>query len=443
MSEHQDPEGAEVRRLLEGPTLGPDLGDLHRRLRRREAGRRWAAGAVGLAIGCLAVVVAIVALERPTSAPRQASATTVEPLDGRLLVRPGPEIVAVPDASVGGVVGSSLVEGSITGYMASPDGSTLVGTLERREASGITRQHRIVLIDTTTGETSTLLNAGPMEGFAGPFDWSGDGRRIAFRRATWSVDPTKRFPGEPERQSPCVVLVATGATECFEDVSPVFGLDLASDGTSLLVDGGLRAGVRMLDINTGAATDLVPPGGSREVRDALSELGFLIDRPIQFLGSSWSASGAFVSTVARAEESDGGLSFVPMVVNRDGQLVTVGQPNVELGQYAWSPSKDILAYSTGLVGPDDPSAPPHEVRSLDPLTEADELILSTDDTANVRGSSDPFILSLVWSPEGAWLAVGGRDEVRIVDMVNTGDSSPRVMRPYEGEEGRLIDWVAG
>jgi hypothetical protein len=106
---------------------------------------------------------------------------------------------------------------------------------------------------------------------------------------------------------------------------------------------------------------------------------------------------------------------------------------------SWSLSEDLLAYSTGLVGPDNPSNPPHEVRGLNAVTGDDRLLLSTEGTVNVRGESDPFIVSLVWSPGGEWLAVGGRDEIRIINVA--AGETVRVIQPYKGQEGLLEDWI--
>jgi WD40 repeat protein len=159
-------------------------------------------------------------------------------------------------------------------------------------------------------------------------------------------------------------------------------------------------------------------------------LGAFKNRASSPMGESIAASG--IAQTSR------GPFWLPMIFDSSGHLVRAGQPNPDLPAMAWSSTKDILAYSTGVVGPPAPGAPAHTVHLLDALTGHNSVPLSLEEIANVPGASDPFVLQLIWSPSGRWLAVGGSNQVTLLDTQR--DSRARVLVAYSDEGGALIDW---
>lgn len=121
----------------------------------------------------------------------------------------------------------------------------------------------------------------------------------------------------------------------------------------------------------------------------------------------------------------------------DGSLRATGMPNPPPSQSAWTPTKDVFAYSTGVIGISRPGDPPLGVRLLTPSGE-DQLVVSTVDIPNIEGESDPFIVRLIWSPSGEWLAVGGREQITIV---RADGGSTRTVDPFEKlTDSELLDW---
>ena len=325
---------------------------------------------------------------------------------------------------------STHVAEGFNSYALSPDAGSIVATRGREEKGGNYRQFEILVIDVRTKRSSVVFEAGPKEGFTGPFDWSRDGSRVAFVRAEWTVDPTQQHPGEPATESACVLSVGAGDVRCFPGPNPITSLEFSPDGSRLLI-GGPGVGLQELSLETSMRSELVPPNGGPGVQDALHRVGLGSD-PVQFVEATWSASGQYFAAVAEVGW------FVPLVMERGGGVLAVGHPTPDLPSLEWSPTKDVLAYSVGRVGPPQNGDPPHAVRLLNPLTGEDTIVLSTEDVPNVPGTSDPFILLLVWSPDGQMIAAGGRDQIWIFDPADA--ASPRTIKLDAGTHGELLDW---
>jgi len=353
--------------------------------------------------------------------------------DGRLLVRTGSELALVPS---GRSEAMPLAHAEYLEYTLSPDGATVAGRLARREDSGLFRPFALVLIDTSTGQREVLQEAGPKEAFGTPI-WSPDGQRLAYRRDEWGRDVTRgAFPGGETARYPCVIAVDGSSSTCYPELDPVLSIAWSPDGGSLWLESVFS--VQVLDVASGAVSTVVPENGGTEVPKALEQLGFAGVASVQFVSPAPSSSGAYVAALALFETTAGPSMSVPMIFDAaDGSLRATGMPNRGPSQSAWSPTRDVFAYSTGVVGISQPGDPPLGVRLLTPSGE-DQLLVSTADIPNIEGKSDPFILRLTWSPSGEWLAVGGREQITIV---NVDGGSVRTIDPFEPfEDSELLDW---
>jgi Tol biopolymer transport system component len=126
---------------------------------------------------------------------------------------------------------------------------------------------------------------------------------------------------------------------------------------------------------------------------------------------------------------DGGST--PVVFSSDGTLVASGHSNPEFRPFSWSPTADVLAYATGVLGKPTLSTP--AVYLLNPVTGEDTLLIST------ANDPKPDILDLVWSPDGRWIAMGNLDLIRIASTTESA-APPVIVNPFSQAPGALIDW---
>jgi WD40 repeat protein len=247
----------------------------------------------------------------------------------------------------------------------------------------------------------------------------------------------RSVPGRRAKSAvPCVIVVDGSSTTCYPELDPVLSIAWSPDGGSLWLESGFS--IRVLDVATRDVSIVVPENGGPEVLQALEQLGFADVETVQFVYPAPSSSGEYVAAVALFETTAGRSMSVPMIFNAaDGSLQATGMPNPPLPQSAWSPTKDVFAYSTGVVGISRPGDSPLGVRLLTPSGE-DQLLVSTADIPNIEGKSDPFILRLRWSPSGEWLAIGGREQITIV---GTDGGSVQTVDPFEPfEDSVFLDW---
>lgn len=371
----------------------------------------------------------------PTASTPAGSLNTVP--EGELLIREGSKLAIIPS---GKAVGRPFAPAELVEYALSPDGTTTVGTLARREQSGLFRPFALALIDTTDGQQNIIEEVGPTAAIGPPVIWSPDGAEIAYIRSEWTSDATQgAFPGEPDATYPCVVAVDGSGAKCYPEVGRTLSIAWSPDGAFIWLGSGDGGPITALNVGTTELSNVVQSNGGADVEEALRQLGVSGVNSIQFVNPAPSSSGKYVAALALVNRSSGPTIFVPMIFAvADGSVVASGQPNPDLPQAAWSPLTDVLAYSTGVVGIETAEDPPPSARTLTPSGD-DQLLLSTGDTPNVPGSSDPLVLGLEWSPSGDWLAVAGREQIRFVSSSGAESGS---LDPYGSEGGELLGWAA-
>jgi Tol biopolymer transport system component len=295
----------------------------------------------------------------------------------------------------------------------SPDGSKVLALPFQQEPTGITREPKILVIDAETGDRSTAVRVGP-RGDLGPAFWSPDGARIAYRLTVYPVNPAKVHPGPhgDRRSHLCVLDVRTEHTQCFPDLRRVDGFDWAPDGEKLVVDVVGPSPLWLLDPSTGRLSVLVRPHGGWIERAGLSE-------PVTFTSPGWSPSGRYVAAW---------VNNTPVVFHADGRLATVGRRSREFSEaLGWSPTEDLFAYTRG----DPPDFT--EIRLLDPETDEDRRLIAT--------LGYPYIIGLVWSPSGRWLAIlrwrsSFRERIDVIDV----ETEQPLVTTGRGDSPILIDW---
>lgn len=339
-------------------------------------------------------------------------APTTLPPEGRLLLYTdvGPVIL---HEGVDDPIPLQPPGGSGWAHDLSPDGTQVLALPFQQEPTGITREPRILIIDTESGESSTVVRVGP-RGDLGPAIWSPGGTRIAYRLTVYPVDPARIHPGpHGDRGSHlCVLDLGSEHTRCFPNLRRVDGFDWAPDGETLVVDVVGPSPLWLLDPSTGRRSVLVQPRGGWTERADLSQ-------PVIFTSPRWSPSGRFVSTWA---------GEAPVVFHADGRLAAVGRSGASYVEaVGWSPAEDLFAYARGH--------PPEftEIRLLDPKTVRDRRLFSAQ--------GYPYITGLAWSPSGRWLATlrWGGDFKQVIDVIDAADGELLVSTRRD-DSPVLIDW---
>lgn len=311
----------------------------------------------------------------------------------------------------------------VTPYDTSTDGQRIVATTPRADVGGQTRETRLVVIDVSSRRETVIANARPDQSL-GPAAWSPDATRVAYRYG--SVNTASPTATE---QSVCVVIVDVRDERCFQDagIGPVNSFDWSPDSRRLVLSGFGRDPIRVLDAVTGTQSVLVPSGGNESIRRGFKEAG--LGDPEFFSQPAWSPTGNHIALTAFVNST----GSVPLVVDEQGAFVALGRPNPNPQLLAWSTTRDVLAYTMGVLVPEAHPGQNSGVRLLDPVTGDDRLLVDT--TAH----QDPYIASLVWSPDGRWLALGNQHVIRIEDVLG---GEPQQVMSVETQDvpDALRDW---
>jgi len=144
--------------------------------------------------------------------------------------------------------------------------------------------------------------------------------------------------------------------------------------------------MQVLDVGTGQVSSLVALDDPN-LRRRLMRAG--LGKAVQFIGPSWSPSGAYVASWVNASLP------VPAVFTGDGQLVALGHPaRGNAYTLSWRPGSDELLYTTGF-SLEKPK--PWVLRQLDPSNGSDRVL--------VTRSNRPLTTDFSVSPSGRWLAL--------------------------------------
>jgi Tol biopolymer transport system component len=357
----------------------------------------------------------------PKTSIRSTPAPEVTVPEGQLVIQLSSGIEILGPGSTRGL---SLGGEPIYAYGVSPDGSRIVAASYVTEPTHFTRQDQLLSIDTLSGQRTVLVRAGSTEDL-GPAVWSPDSGEVAYRVSTLTADPALEHPGEPTAQRICVVAVSTRDSACSSDLGTVDGFSWSPDGLRIVVDGvGADLPLRVLDLETGAVSDLASPRDSDLVRALGGHL------PDSFVFAEWSPSGGYVATQAQRHAE--------AIFDSDGRFVMLGHETMEFSEVvSWAPTEDRLAYAIGR--------PPYaitDVYVLDPSTGEDRQIFSTG-----NGEHAGIVSDLAWSPSGRWIAIIVTERtlyldqsVHIVDV--TGEDKDLVLE-LTGADGSdvLLGWV--
>lgn len=310
--------------------------------------------------------------------------------------------------------------GDLYPFDLSPEGSTVLAARSEQEASGITRDTELVIIDTTSLAEEVIVVAGDREDF-GPARWSPDGSLIAYRVTTYDVDPSESHPGGAATESVCVRASSDAASRCFDPPRPVDAIVWSSDGKSLLIAGPGSEPVFRLDVNTGAS-EIVMSLEDEMLRAELERNGY--GRARQFVRPESSASGRYIATLVSVR--GGNRTYAPAIFTSAGAFVSLGEASGEFPDaFAWAPEHDLLAYTQGEA--------PYAITELyvhDPARETDRSAATTKD----EGPMIPRIDGVAWSPDGRWIAFSRPKGVRVVDA--DGEQPPREL----DVDGTIVAW---
>lgn len=384
--------------------LEPDFDDLLRRRRRLER-RKMIGVIVTTVVALVAVGSAFLSLSHLGAGSTASKERKVQPgsnplISGRVLLQSGtsPQVL-VPST---GQTSTLTTADPLAVYGFDPTGAYILAAVQESEPSGITRGTALVKVDATTGAETSLVTAISSDSL-GPAKWSPDGSKIAYVDTRWSQDPNLNFPGEPQGQVLCSFIVSTSTTGCFPQAGTVYDFDWHPNSGKVVVSGPGGAPVNLLDVTSGSISPFLLPGGPPALLQALHDVG--LGAVTSFGRPRWSKSGQYVAV--EAQLAVGGV--VPVVLDSSGAFVAVGNPNNDSQVLAWSPSQDVLAYTTGVNGID-PAPQPWRVYLLHPLTKLSTLLIDTNSLPN------PSVLGLQWSPSGLLLALDHTDRIRIVNL---------------------------
>jgi Tol biopolymer transport system component len=434
-----------LRRGFDGVSAQPNTDDLARRVEARERARRRSALITGGGVGALvfALVIAGVLQHRANDFPRSVAdagiVSTSSGVDGAKIPEGGWLLAIDGGAEFVNSSGTDDTYNDIAPYTVSPDGTKLAATTTERieysspgneNYSAVTRQPELLLIDLTTGARTVLVKEDDMATIDGPVSWSPDSSAIAYRSTIWSVDPHAEHPADRVKlQTVCVAGVDSGDNTCYPKATDVTWFEWDPSGQHLIIAESAPATVDVLGLTNEAFDVVVPEGGTASIRDAMSSSGY--GDVISVTQPMWSPSGRFIG--ATVQTSSGGS--VPIVMTPEGSVVAVGQNNADFQTLAWSPIDDVLAYSTGVQIETDSTKDNFAVYLLTPKTTTSERLMT------ITGS-DALVASLVWSPDGHYLAVDGSedqhtDTIRIVD-VDAATVSEVVVN--SDAAAALLDW---
>jgi hypothetical protein len=399
-------------------------------------GPRVALLATGLVIATIATVLVVWRFGERDRAPRRYS---IPPLprgsillptsktlpEGSLLV----EASGGPQLIVAGRRKSRSLGSGLSGGALSPDGSAALLSRGGEERPGNYRISSLLTVDTRTGARRVLARATVMEALGPPFEWSPDGRTVAFRRARYSVDITREHAHRQlARVMVCTVDVRAGASRCFRDLRGVLGFAWTPDGEGLLVAGRDPSTLRVLDVATGRHT-VEAVDGNGDLGNALLASGF--GRSTHLVDPTLSPSQRYVGALAKLRGGD--VTNVPAVFRADGTFVALGAPSREFGSgYGWSPHEDLYAYPTGR--------PPYTMKRihlLDPATGRDRVLFA------LRRGVYPALLDFVWSPSGRWLAVASfRRQGQLLTIVDARSGDVKAEFGFDSAIAEsLTDWT--
>jgi WD40 repeat protein len=425
--------------------LSPDLEDVLRRSARRNLWRRVRAGTAGGVVGItvIAVLVANAGVQRLEPLDRESStvlgSTGFETLpsigeaapEGTMVWRDANDLVVLTASSDE----PRALEAPVNPYDVSPNGSEILATLGTQEDGGSYRQTSIVSIDVDSGATRTLVTGTNSQGFTGPIAYSPDGRYIAFRQVEWPHSPDGGFAGEPISDLPCVLLLDNRSEQCFDQVAGVRSLSWLADSSGLVVSGGPGVGIGIIEMASSSVEVLVTSDLTPELVTVVQETGVKNPTDVQFADVAASPDGVHVAAMLLVHDGSGFVGSILVVYDGKGRLLAHGSLNLDLSVMAWSPQGDVIAYSAGIVGIQNPAGLDSGVLLLNPSTGDQRVMLDTSDKPNVPGEVDPFVLNVAWSPSGEWVAAQGRDEIWVASR--SGQQSRLVAF---GDDGALVGW---
>ena len=427
---------------------GPDFADLHQRLIRRRRSQRVGSLVLGLTLtAAILVGIGSAALDRRDHVQDSPSNVGAS-IDGDLVANdrvPQGEWLIEGDehSEVVAADGSAYVLAHLRPYALSPDGTAVVGTSsERIDYTGrpgdennvsLTVQNELIVFNLATGGQRVVARAERNGSIVGPIEWSPDGTQVAFREAVWDTDPTLAHPGgTPKAEAACVAKADGSSVECFKGVTSVLSLDWSPKGDALVVSRSEGDPIEVVDVLSGDVRVVVPSTGNSSIAGTLAAHGW--GDLLAVAEPRWSPSGNYLA--ALMQTSNGGSA--PIIMSPSGKVVSAGLSNADAQLLAWSPSDDTLAYTTGVQIEADPTKDDWTVQLLQPNAAKNaELVAFTGPKALITG--------LIWSPDGAELAVDGSEDQGhdVVTIVRVADGSVAAGVDVNSTiPASLLDWAA-
>lgn len=407
----------------------PDLEDVERRRARMAKRDRLRAGVLGLVVAFVGVGLGIGVLSPLLQkAGERSDVLAAQPGGGpagRLLVGQESGSAEVSDVVTLGIGTTQSVGDNVVSFEFSPDGSRVLAATLEHETSGLGYSSQLLAIDPQTGDRSVIVQVTSPASVQGPAEWSPDGSLVAYLFAPNRFRNASLLAQDLVPQyALCIVDVSSLSVRCFPEIGTVYSFDWSPAGDRLVLGRPPGEPIQVFDLATGTVSSLAS-ADNPSVAQLLGQKGVSDPGSVQYIEPSWSPSGRFVAATAMAG------STTPVVFSSDGTLVASGHPNPEFRPSSWSPTEDVLAYATGVLGRPTTSSP--AVYLLNPVSGEDKLLILT------TSEPSPDVLDLVWSPDGRWVAVGNLNLIRIVDA---DESAPTVtVDPFpQTAPGALIDW---